>query len=271
MAIESLQQQIPYEGDMVPVISTAELMDGMRELPLEQKLSGSLKLMGAEFWDEDLRYVRDNAVSLCGLGGIPVAECGESVDNIQHRLLQSVARGYVTMELSAAFSYLNSRNLGQGELYDLVAEFGHFSIAHTVTANVLVAGLTTAVECEFDTQRDMIHLSRVTVARTRIQTQPPIVAPDEASYELTRRITENTQALLDEARSPKSNRDENEVLNRLFPASKATALMLTGSLRSFSKLVDQRTDTGKELEYRDILTKLHGMFGTIWPEMFKND
>ena len=65
--------------------------------------------------------------------------------------------------------------------------------------------------------------------------------------------------------------DELEALNRLFPSAKASLLLVSGSLRSFQKLVAQRDDPGKEAELRALLRTLNRSLAALWPALFALD
>jgi hypothetical protein len=57
-------------------------------------------------------------------------------------------------------------------------------------------------------------------------------------------------------------------MNFAYPAAKGHIGYLSGSLRNFQKLVSQRNDPGKELEYRKILNLLNDQLVILVPEMF---
>lgn len=247
-------------------IDPAEFVARMSKIPIRDRLIGTLALAGCESWDEQGRYIKDSAVSLVHINGaIPGSEA-----DIQRATEQSKD----VMELSSAFSYLNSGNLERGALYDKVTDLGHFSVAHTVNVGLIVAGATAAVENEFNSQRDVVHMSRLTVARTSIQARPPIIVRDEAFLAPTIAIIEATDCAVENIAPPDSlsrsaKLDYFESRNNLYPASKATVFMLNGSIRNMQKLVAQEDDSGKEDEYRAILGKIKTELSIVWPELFK--
>ena len=119
-----------------------------------------------------------------------------------------------------------------------------------------------AVETELCCQRDLVHLSRVTVARTAAQDDPSFVVLDETHLstlqEMRRHVLESLKPLT----------GSREARNTLFPASKATMVLITGSLRNYQKLTAARDDQGKEEEYRRMLTALTQLLNPLAPELF---
>lgn len=274
--VESLRQEIQLDsGEVVPVLPIDQFVADLSAFSTPDRLGGSLQLMGCEFWDTDddpNRYIKGAAVSLVSIGGLAVAKADETPDQIRDRLTSFSDSTHETMALSATMSYLNPGDKLPQELYDTVTRLGHFSIAHTVSVGVMVGGITTGVECEFDTQRDLVHLSRITVARTNLQTRPPIAVPEERLLAATKQIVAATDAAVGVTRKQTESReaklDQHEAVNLLYPSSKATALFITGTLRNFGKLVDQRDDSGKEREYREALYSIRGALQPLWPELF---
>lgn len=246
-------------------INPVEFVTRISEIPVRDRLVGALALAGCESWDDHGRYIKDSSVAFVHINGT-VPQSNEDI-----RRAQEQSRD--TMELSSAFSYLNSGNLEHGELYDKVTGLGHFSVAHTVNVGLIVAGATTAVENEFNSQRDLVHMSRLTVARTSIQSKPPIVVRNEHFLAPTMSVVEATDRILEDTTfdggSSVDRLDHFESRNALYPASKATLFMLNGSIRNMQKLVGQKDDAGKESEYRSILDKIQLELSVFWPELFK--
>lgn len=161
----------------------------------------------------------------------------------------------------------------------IVGDHGHFSVAHTTSISILVAGLSCAVENEFNSQRDLVHASRITEARTQVQDSPPLVVPDERlipAYEAIMRTIDEERMSISSLESSASETDAaanyrniREALNLMMPASKATAIQLTGTLRNFQKLLDAQFDEGKEAEYRQILSYIRTPLNYYWPLLFE--
>jgi hypothetical protein len=244
-----------------PTIDIATFFEAVNGEMRTNKLTAALGFAGCTSWDEAGRYIQGPSVSMAGIGGIPISK--ELLDLYRDN-------GRDIMAASAGMSYLNSGNKQLSDLYKTVIGQGHFSIAHTTVANILVAGVTSGVENEFNSQRDLIHLSRVTNARTAIQDKPPIVVPSIDFLPVTRRVVEATDAELAELPAPTSL-DEREARNLLYPSAKATLFLATASLRNFQKLVAQAKDTGKEREYQTALSAINLCLSTIWPELFSED
>lgn len=79
------------------------------------------------------------------------------------------------MGMTAMFSYLNRRAVPAEEMWEVVAGLGHFSVGHAAHLSFVLVGHSCAVENEINSQRDVVHLGRLTVARTRAQKDPPLV------------------------------------------------------------------------------------------------
>jgi hypothetical protein len=172
------------------------------------------------------------------------------------------------MAYSGMMSYLNSGRLSVGEISAAMSAKGHGSVAHTVQVSVLVSGVTTAVENEFNSQRDLVHLSRVTVARTSIQSNPPIVVRDPMMLDAYRRVAKVATA--ERSLLTGTGRDFQEFANQLFPVAKATAFIMTGTLRNLFKLTSAASDDGKEREFRGVLAKVDQLLnGLLGPETDK--
>ncbi len=241
-----------------PILDIETFYADLAESARADKLATALAQAGCISWDKEGRYIKGPSIALVGIGGVPV-----SPDMLErYRNERSVIPA-----ASAGMSYLNSRNKPLEELYDTVVGHGHFSIAHTTSANLLVAGVSMGVENEFNSQRDIMHLSRVTVARTGIQERPPIVVPREELLEPTKKIVTHIDEIVGSIATP-NTLDEWEPRNLLYPGSKATLFLATASLRNFQKLVSQRHDGGKEVEYVKSLGHINNCLSTVWPELF---
>ena len=71
--------------------------------------------------------------------------------------------------LQGAFSYLNPKGVPPQEMWKTVAKHSHFSVAHSAMLSFVICGHSCAVENELNSQRDVVHLARLTVARTNAQ------------------------------------------------------------------------------------------------------
>ena len=222
--------------DQTPTINMALYFEKIGTSDRADKLKVALAEAGCKAWDEEGRYIKSANVALAGIGGIAISRELLEVYCEQRKTLPGA---------SAGMSYLNPHGKSLDDLYETVVGHQHYSIAHTATANLLVAGVTVGVENEFNSQRDILHMSRVTVARTGIQERPPIVVSSEELLEPTKKVVEYIDHITSDIAPTKLNQWESR--NLLYPSSKATLFLATASLRNFQKLVSQRHETGKEL------------------------
>jgi hypothetical protein len=256
------------ELDGLTVLPLDGLWDSISAAPVEEKLSVGLEYSGCEFYDTEKKFLKNFTVSLAGLGGTPVAYETDSDNEITERIEGFVAGSRRLMGSAAAFSYLNSGEKPIDGLYNQVALLGHFSVAHTVQANFVIAGITEATEVELSLQRDIVHLSKLTNTRTRIQNSPPIAVrnPDDLP---------NAQRLHGEISKLRAKYDNDvtadtlEIINGFYPVNKATILMLSGDLSNLRKLTLLRDDKGKERELREVADGLREQLLNLWPELFK--
>lgn len=256
------------------LLSIGELFESLLDVQTTDLISVFLDGSGVDWHDlpdgHARRFVKRFSVKIVALGGVPfVSTNGGELALATSPTLpfdpESYRRGIKNMmAYSGMMSYLNSGRLSADEISRAMAEKGHGSVAHTVQVSLLVSGVTTAVENEFNSQRDLVHLSRVTVARTAIQSAPPIVVRDHAMLEAFRRIAEVADA--ERQSLSGQGRDFQEVSNQLFPVAKATAFIMTGTLRNLYRLTSARDDDGKEREFRDVLSAvdeiLNGLVGS---------
>lgn len=215
--------------------------------------------------------VRKPATRIVSLGGIPFVdkEDGLALANtpeIAFDVDTYRAASQSMMGMSGMMSYLNPSDRSPDEMFELLNGRNEMSVAHTVTVGILVAGISVAVENEFNSQRDIAHMSRMTVARSTMQNDPPLVVHEERdipaflqALDLARRLRSTTPAV---------DKDDLEAINLLYPASKATAFILTTSLRNFTKLLQQQHDFGKEREYRSALASIRQNLNHVWPTLF---
>lgn len=258
-------------------ISLGHVFDTLMNVPNEELLEEFLDITGVAWYEPagpaDSRFVKDFAVKIAALGGIPFVRMadGLALANAPHQPFS--LNGYRSairsmMAYSGMMSYLNSGRLSVDEICDAMDLKGHGSVAHTVQVSLLVSGVSTAVENEFNSQRDLVHLSRITVARTSIQSSPPIVVRDPATLDAYRRVA--MVAFAERALMSGKGRDFQETANQLFPAAKATAFIMTGTLRNLFKLTSSMSDDGKEREFRDVLARVDGLLkDLIGPEAGK--
>lgn len=250
------------------VLSLETIFEKLKTVPTEDKLKEFLSLSGCHIDDDNL--ITSPSVSLCGLGGMGFQQVDGDIRFLGKKVyledIQDSIKSF--MACSAGMSYLNQSDMDLDKLYDKVVELEHFSVAHTVSVNILVSGISCGVENEFNSQRDLIHLSRITVARTGIQSSPPLILPDESlrdAYKRVLKASQDMKVILDDHYKGK---DFNEASNLLFPAAKASAFIMSGSIRNIQKLVSGYNDQGKEREYRNVLSKVSNLMNRITPDLF---
>ena len=220
---------------------------------------------------EPKRFVAAPAVALSAVGGIPLTSTSAGqvslVTSPSEPLTNETLFNATTqmMAYSGMMSYLNSGHHDEESLYYHLVSRAELSFAHTVSLSFLVAGISTGVENEFNSQRDLVHLSRLTVARTAIQRDPPLVVPAAEMLPAYQKAFEAAQAARKDMHG--KGRDFEETANLVFPAAKATAFVMTGTLRNLIKLTEGIDDNGKEREYRDVLHRLRSALASVWPDL----
>ncbi len=239
-------------------------------MPADEKIASFLEYSGCDFHDDERRFVDKHVIALAGIGGLPVAYEQDTNDEVRQRINDRLAESRLMMGSAAAFSYLNVGEKPIEHLYDVVVKLGHLSVAHTVQANFVIAGISEAAELELSLQRDIIHLSKLTNARTRVQNRPPIVVRNPRHLPAAQRVYEEAIRSTEELRTDGSG-DTLELVNGLFPINKATALMISGSINNLRKLALLRDDRGKERELRDVTYSLYEQLTILWPEIVKED
>lgn len=254
--------------DGVNILPIDGLWNRLEGVAIEDRLVSALGYAGCQFHDSEQRMVTGHIVALAGIGGLPIAYQSETNETIADRVQTTIHKTKEMMGSSAAFSYLNSGEKAITDLYDSVAQLGHFSIAHTVQVNVIVAGISEGAELELNLQRDLVHISKITNARTGVQNHPPIVVRDPAHVPVVKALYGHLQELTDVLRTD-SKGDTLEAVNGLFPVNKATMLMISGDLSNMRKLSQLRNDAGKEQEVRMVADGLYQQLGLLWPAIIK--
>jgi hypothetical protein len=148
----------------------------------------------------------------------------------------------------ALMTYLNPHDREFGELAQVALENKHRSILHGVHLSMLIAGNSLAIEQEISSQRDLIHLARLTVAKTRVQDFPPLTIFDHSLLELADKIY-GFQALLMRSRIEDSRKVEREFLNSMWPAAKSSMILVSGSFRNLIRFSESGVGKEQELDY----------------------
>lgn len=322
----------------------------------EYKLQYIYDAMEGEYHDEEHNIIKKPVSAIVALGSFPVEvgsiESSEGVgQNFAHNqsfvthqtktlkmLGKAVSidevKSYLarTIGASAFMSYLNPKNASLENLAQKTLSLEHYSVLHTVQVSLLVCGLSCGVEHELSSQRDIVHLSRLTVAKTQAQQIPLLVLPESKAqyYPLYAKVKQSIEEMIASDRDSRlkskktiqSNSDAThinantitatgtntntkgktpiarnrantnnpiplaasapastdtsqsdkvdwEALNLLFPTAKASAVMITGSLKNMMKLIALKDAGGKEDELIEVLLNIENTLGQVFPEFFK--
>lgn len=235
-----------------------------KETPIEQKLSALHENMGGLFWDREKELMTGSVAKIISVGGFPVTLNKErlnllGVEVSKQNILDAVSNSSGS---SAFMSYLNPAGYNLQQLGNLVLnKHKHLSVLHTFTIGVLLSGISIGVENEFSCQRDIVHLSRVTVAKTKAQDNPCLVCRNEKIAHIYKNVLHYTKHQLIEN---DEFLDDKEERNLLFPTAKASAVILTGSLKDMLKLVQLANSGGKEDEFVDALKKIEKIINNVF-------
>ena len=251
-------------------LDLGETLARVKGFPARHRMSQLLHDAGCAFHGSGRRLVAGPSARIVAIGGLPIG-------SLAARGVPPEEAAWMTrqgMGALGSMSYLSMPGDGPGEAYgEIAVGHGHLSVAHGASASILLAGVTTACEVEWACQRDLVHLARVTVARTSVQSAPPVVVPHPALADAFATLLAACDAARAEieALAPGTGlpaRDALEAMNLAYPAAKATAFVVTGSLRDLGKVLAAETDPGKEREFRASLATVRRPLAAFWPELF---
>jgi hypothetical protein len=229
------------------------LMQQLNSISSENRLEYYLGALGVEFYEKGL--IKESSAKLIAIGGIPISA-------LDMNKIPQLTKNYLGIVSSQ--SYLSYTD----EAYDkIVVGYGHTSSMHTVSVSLVIAGISCAVENEFNTQRDLVHLARITEARTAIQDEPPYVVPHCEMLDDFRDMR-NTAIKLRSKYGKLKRDDRLEAINLIHSKASATSIIVTGSLKNFQKLFQAINDDGKEAEYKKALIKMKTILSYYWGELF---
>ena len=264
----------------VPFLDISSVFEKLQVIDAQEKLRELLSLGGTEFYDTDKQFVRKPNVSIVGLGGLsfdfqkisakhelPIRNSNAVIEFAEiERMFQPL------QAVGGFFSYLNTTNLSSTEMSEVLTSHNHFSTLHLSYINFGIFGISSLVENEINSQRDILHIARITEARTQVQSNPPIVVLDPEHLETYSQVLKQTQQRRNGlSKSDKlSKRDFLESANGLFPASKATAVIVSITLRNLIKFINLIDDLGKEEELKRVLYQLATISNILWPTLFKH-
>lgn len=298
----------------------------------EHKLQFIYDAMQGEYHDSEHEIIKKPVSAIVALGSFPIEIGYIQPDNdfahnesfVAHKtrtlkmlgqpvnLKELKAQLYRTIGMSAFMSYLNPKHASLEQLANKTLSHEHYSVLHTIQISILVCGLSSGVEHELSSQRDIVHLSRLTVAKTQAQQKPLLVLPESKSQYLSlyAKVKHSIEDMVKESKSElkresasalspvnndtntNSNRNSNinsnhvltradsgktpvarkqtdwEALNLLFPSAKASAVMITGSLKNLMKLVALKDAGGKEDELIEVLLCIEHTLQKVFPEFF---
>jgi hypothetical protein len=236
-----------------PFLDFGQLNDLMNSLEIKasDKLRFIYESMYGVFHDQEKELMAGSVVGLVAIGGIPITIKdgktwlhGQEItpDQIKHQLMQTVG-------MSSFMSYLNPKNKTLEEMAQTTIDINHLSVLHTISFSILMAGISSGVEHELSSQRDIVHLSRLTVAKTKAQDSPCLVLRDRRHVDAYKKVLAFTKTMT-------SDIEDSETRNLLFPSAKASAVIITGTLKNLLKLVALKDAGGKEAELVELLVNL---------------
>lgn len=231
------------------------------QIESQKKIQYIHNYLGGDFHDSKKRIIKGSVVGIVAIGGFPVelSESGlclmgrpVSIQELLYQLQKSIG-------ISSFMSYLNPKNKTLNEIAESTLKLGHQSVLHMLNISILVSGISVGVEHEFSSQRDIVHLSRITVAKTKAQSSPCLVLNSDKYFSAYEKIIEETEKVLSTIPG-----NDYETRNLLFPSAKASAIILTGSIKNMMKLVSLKAAGGKETEFikalQHIEDALHQVF-----------
>lgn len=236
----------------------------IKNLKSNEKLSIIHNLMGGKKLSENI--LKGSVMGICSIGGFPIHlnEVGQlMIGKNEYTITEIKDLLYETIGISSFMSYLNPKNKSLMEISNTTIKEQHYSVLHTINLSIFICGITSGVEHELSSQRDIVHLSRLTVAKTKAQSNPVLVLTDEKYIQFYEKILNATKDIL-----VNSEINDMEIRNLLFPSAKASAVMLTGSLKNFMKLIKLKESGGKENELIEVLNKLEKLLIHLFPELF---
>lgn len=251
-----------------PFADFNQINNEMNDLGLKshEKLAHMHYAIAGGFHDKDKMIMTGSMAAIVTLGSFPIELNKDgnltffgndvSLAALKYKLYQTVG-------LSSYMSYLNPKNKSLNTIAENTIALGHHSVLHQIQVGIMLTGISIGVEHEFSTQRDIVHLSRLTVAKTNAQKNPCLVLRDPKHYAAYQAVLESTQKILADHEI-----EDSETRNLLFPTAKASGLLITGSLRNLMKLVSLKDAGGKEDEFVEALINIEKVLKEVFPEVF---
>lgn len=256
----------------IPIVDLKEVLTASNAVPQNQKLEEICYRIGCQSHSKGTRFITTSKCALVGIGGLAFKVDTNNNSVGFHGLtgmytqLCDLTTSLKEMPGFAAFmSYLNPNGRAPIDLCNIAIDHGHRSVDHTVYLNCFIAGCSTATELEFATQRDKIHIARVTNARTSAQDHPPINVEGLANAHRLIELIEDVDTVANDFRlASNSLSSDREWINSIYPTRKATCFLLSGTKRAIDSLLPHASDCGKEREYRTLVNQLCEISANLW-------
>lgn len=262
--------------DNIRFVNARNLWASIHKTKQTNRASTLMMNVGVEFFDDECIFISKPSIAIMGLGGLPIYwDENTPKDHIcignGSLSISNITDFYYEMfSFGANHSYLNPYNLSYQKMISKLIDKQHFSVTHLGYINLIVSGISISVENEFNSQRDIIHISRLTENRTKSQCEPPIVVLYPELLQPSKEIYFKTLENLENYKKSNfiSDLDFLEGRNALFPASKGTLIIISGTIKNLLKLTQSIGDVGKEEEYRRVLLKINDSLFGIFPDIF---
>lgn len=248
-----------FEG--VRYLDQAALWTALRGVDHADRLGEIIRHSGGVFHSGHPRLLTTPVVMVRSFGGMPIVIGPDGVPCVGTRafpLGAAIDAARTTMGCAGMDAYLNPNDRDAGKMHEvLVKAHGVPSTAHLPSLGIFVAGLSLKAELELNCQRDVVHLSRLTSARTSAQDRPPVLVEKAAHIPIVKQVLNVI---------PQTDTADREAFNSLFPLAKCSLLGISGSLKSLLKIGALADDEGKEREVRRICDEIRIIVLTLFPE-----
>lgn len=263
-------KQTLIEKEWVSFIDSEQLRKQILTKEVESKLASLLSLSWCEFFDSERKFVKKASVGIVWIWWIPFSINENKQLIFCDRVIPSIKdlreNLYKTISVWWYYSYLNSWNQNLHDMRSILKKYKHYSTLHTIVLNIQIAWISTSVENEFNSQKDLFHFCRITEARTKTQNNPSYVVlyPELLNH------FQKIQLEIEKVRSQIEVTNTNilEWANLMHSSSKATWLLMTGSLRNFQKFVKLLEDNWKEEEMKRVVYQINDTLQNFFPDFF---
>lgn len=248
-----------FEG--VRYLDQVALWTALRGVDHAARIGEIIRHCGGVFHNENPRLLTTPVVMIRSFGGMPIVIREDGVPCVGTHALPlntAIDAARSTMGFAGMDAYLNPNDRTADRMHEvLIKAHGVPSTAHLPSLGIFVAGLSLKAELEFNCQRDVVHLSRLTSARTSAQDRPPVLVENAAHIPVVTQILNLI---------PETDTSDRESFNSLFPLAKCSLLGISGSLKSLLKIGALGDDEGKEREVRRICDEIRIIVLTLFPE-----